>query len=280
MKDLSNKGIIPADRLSDWQSWSPGELQTGPKPPPPEERPFEGLTPEQVRALTESLAPGEARAPVEPLPEPDDIEQAPPAPQLGYPTAAELESIHQEAWQTGHDAGLAAGEAEGRERGLAQGRAEGLAEAQQRFADAWAPLANLAASFSGALGSLESELAEDLLALAVKLAERLVAAHLAVDPRAIEPLLREALAALPSTLTQGRLRVNPQDLEVARAFLQQERPETLWQWVDDPSVPRGGCLLETPSLSQALTQPVRLAAMARALGLAEEAGDDDGDDTV
>ncbi|BEV71701.1 MULTISPECIES: flagellar assembly protein FliH [unclassified Paludibacterium] len=270
MKDLSSKGIIPADKLGGWQSWSPAELLTPPAPPEPV---FDGLTVAQVEALTASLAPQD-RPPVEPLPEPEDTEETPPAPQLGYPTAAELESIHQEAWQAGHDAGLAAGTAQGHEAGLAEGRAQGLAEVQQRFAEAWTPLQQLASGFSDALAGLEEQLSADVLALAVRLAERLVAAHLAADPRAIEPLLREALAALPPTLAQGRLRVNPQDLEVARAFLQQERPETIWQWVEDAEVPRGGCLLETPSLRQVLTHPARLAAMTRALGLTEEPQDD------
>ena len=114
---------------------------------------------------------------------------------------------------------------------------------------------------------MELELSGDLLALSVTLAERLVAAHLAVDAKAIEPLLREALAALPATLAQGRLRVNPLDLEVARTFLEQERPETVWQWIADDKIARGGCLLETPSLRQDLTLPSRMRAVSVALGL-------------
>lgn len=266
MKDLSSKGIIPADQLPEWRSWAPGELEQEPV--------FEGLSPEQVMALSAALGAPQApeRAPVEPLPEPEDRDEAPPAQQLGYPTAAELETIHQEAWQGGHDAGLAAGLEEGRARGLEEGRAQGLEEARQRFAEAWQPLQSIAGEFSRELAALEQELSGALLALSVQLAERLVAAHLAADPAAIEPLLREALGALPATLAQGRLRVHPQDLEVARAFLGQERPETAWQWIEDPSVARGGCLLETPSLRQDLTLPSRMHALSRALGLEE--GDD------
>jgi flagellar assembly protein FliH len=265
MKDLSNKAIIPADQLRDWHTWAPEELEKQ------KEEGFQGLTPEQVLALTAAL--GEPHSAVEPLPEPEDIDEGPPPPQLGYPTAAELETIHQEAWQGGHDAGLAAGLDEGRVRGLEEGRAQGLEEARQRFSEAWQPLQSLAGEFSCGLNALENELAQSLLDLSVRLAERLVSAHLAADPAAIEPLLREALASLPATLAQGRLRVNPLDVEVARAFLGQERPETVWQWIEDPAVARGGCLLETPSLSQDLTLPSRMRALSRALGL-EEGGDE------
>lgn len=269
MKDLSNKGIISADQLDQWSAWSPGELE-------PPTAPLNGLTVAQIEALT-AAAGLEASAPQgnDPLPVPDD-EEPPPAQQLGYPTAAELETIHQEAWQTGHDAGLASGLeqglAQGLEQGLAQGLEQGLNESRQRFAEAWAPLATLSEQFSQSVHSLESELSGALLSLATHLAERLVAAHLAANVRAIEPLLREALAALPATLAQGRLRVNPQDLEVARTFLGQERPETAWQWIEDPAVARGGCLLETPSLRQDLTLASRMQSMSKALGL--ESDDD------
>lgn len=268
MKDLSSKGIISADQLDQWSAWSPGELE-------PPTAPLNGLTVAQIEALT-AAAGLEAPAPQgnDPLPVPED--EQPPAQQLGYPTAAELETIHQEAWQTGHDTGLASGLEQGLkqglEQGLAQGREQGLSESRQRFADAWAPLATLSEQFSQSVQSLESELSGSLLSLAVHLAERLVAAHLAADPHAIEPLLREALAALPATLAQGRLRVNPQDLEVARTFLEQERPETVWQWIEDPALARGGCLLETPSLRQDLTLPSRMQSMSKALGL--ESGED------
>jgi flagellar assembly protein FliH len=252
MKDLSNKGIIPADQLDQWRSWSPGELET----------PLSGLSAAQMEALSAAGGQGGDETP----------EEGEPAREHGYPTAAELEAIHQEAWQAGHDAGLASGQEAGREQGLAQGQAEGRASAEQRFKDAWQPLQTLAGHFSQQLQNYEIQMSGEVLSFAVKLAERLVAAHLAVDARAIEPLLREALSALPSSLAQGRLRVNPQDLAVAREFLQLERPETVWQWVEDPAVARGGCLLETPALRLNLTLPSRMRAIGAALGLE---GDDD-----
>ena len=261
MKVLSNKGIIPADQLADWQAWSPCELGKSPV--------FAGLTAAQAEALTQSLTLAE-RAPVEPLPEPEDRDEtAPPTSPLGYPTAAELETIHQEAWQGGYEAGVTAGHAEGFASGQAAGHEQGLQQVQEEFNGAWAPLQAMAGAFSDALAGLEQELSASLLALALKLAERLAASHLAQDPRAIEPLLAEALASLPTTLAQGRLRVNPLDLAVARQFLQQERPETVWQWIEDSAVARGGCLLDTPSMRQDLTLPARLRAMSTALGLPE-----------
>jgi flagellar assembly protein FliH len=265
MKDLSNKGIIPADQLGQWSAWSPAELAAPLSP-------LNGLTVAQIEALSAAAGQGSAAAETDLSPEAVEEDQ-PPAAQMGYPTAAELEAIHQDAWQAGHDAGQAAGQEQGHAQGLEQGYAEGLAQARERFEAAWAPLSELSRQFSLSIKAFETELSADLLAFSVKIAERLVAGHLAVDPRAIEPLLREALASLPATLAQGRLRVHPQDLEVARNFLELERPETAWQWIEDAEIPRGGCLLETPSLRQDLTLPARMQAMLQALGVETETKD-------
>jgi flagellar assembly protein FliH len=272
MKDLSNKGIIPADQLDQWTAWSPGELALPLSP-------LNGLTVAQIEALSAAAGQGDAGCSEDSSSAGGD-EDEPPASQMGYPTAAELETIHQEAWQAGHDAGLAAGQEEGRAQGLEQGYAEGLAEARERFDAAWAPLSELSRQFSLSIQSVEAELSADLLAFSIKIAERLVAAHLAVDARAIEPLLRQALGSLPATLAQGRLRVHPQDLEVARTFLEQERPETSWQWVEDAEIPRGGCLLETPSLRQDLTLPARMHAMLQALGVEEDVSPGNADESI
>ncbi|WP_028534010.1 FliH/SctL family protein [Paludibacterium yongneupense] len=247
---MSNKGIIPASEQDGWRVWQPGEIESG----------IPGLSAEQLAAL--SAAAGQSGSD-DAAGEAADL----PPQQLGYPTAAELEAIHQDAWQTGHDAGSEAGFAEGHAAGLLSGREQGRAEALEQFSVAWQPLAQLAQNFAAGLDAFEARLSGDLLALALELAERMVAAHIEYNPHAIEALLREALASVPSTLARGRLRVNPADLEVAQVFLEQERPQTQWQWVADESIARGGCLLDSPNLALDLTLATRSAALRSALGL-------------
>ncbi|GGY11016.1 flagellar assembly protein FliH [Paludibacterium paludis] len=283
MKDSSNKTIIPAGELEDWQSWQPRELLPS----------LATLTPGDLArlvvkargpmvspaSLEERLQSGALPEPepevfhVEPMPEPLSSEEPEPEPPA-YPTAAELEAIHQDAWQSGYQAGHEAGLVTGKEEGLALGLAEGREAARETFQAAWEPLRQLSGEFAASLSRLEEALAPELLTLALTFAERLVGEHLACRPNAIEAMLREALASLPATLAQGRLRVNPADLEVARNFLETETPETMWQWIEDPAIERGGCLLETPQLRLDLTLASRKAELLAALpgGTDDDAG--------
>ncbi|WP_434654848.1 FliH/SctL family protein [Chromobacterium violaceum] len=286
MKASSSNGpIIPGEELESWSSWSPASLDGF----------TQALSPAQLVAMAQMRRPGLSLAeriaasepPVAPVPlaeaealaeqaeavaaEPEEEAQA-----LGYPTAAELEAIHQEAWQTGHEAGLEAGRAEGFEQGLQAGREQGaaqaLAEQLPKLEEAWQALRDMGGDFSGELARLEQDLARDVLQLAWALAQKLLQQKLERDEQALLPLLQAALAELPSTLANARLRVNPADLAVAREFLQQETPETAWQWVEDAQVRRGGCVIDASSVRLDMTLETRLAAMSRALGL--EDGDE------
>ncbi|PXX50676.1 flagellar assembly protein FliH [Aquitalea magnusonii] len=188
---------------------------------------------------------------------------------VGYPTASELEAIHQEAWQTGYDEGVQAGHAEGLARGMQQGHDQ----ASEQFAQLWAPLQELSGNFARELARVEEELSGALLQLALQLAERLAGEHIAHSDTAIVAQLRQVLGELPANLSQARLRVNPADLAAAREFLQQETPETQWQWIEDAHIQRGGCIIDTSSLQLDLRLASRLAALSSALGL--DAAQDD-----
>lgn len=287
MKASSSNGpIISCEDLESWSSWSPASLDGF----------TQALSPAQLVAMAQMRRPGASLAeriaasesePSAPIPlaeaealaeqaEAETEEAEPEAPALGYPTAAELEAIHQEAWQAGHDAGLEAGRTEGFEQGLQAGREQGEADARAehlpRLEQAWQALSEMGASFSSELAQMEQALSQDVLRLAWGLAQKLVQQKIDQDEQVLLPLLQAALAELPSTLSSARLRVNPADLAAARDFLRQETPETAWQWVEDPQMRRGGCVIDASSVRLDMALETRLAALSRALGL--EDGDE------
>ncbi|MCS3803596.1 flagellar assembly protein FliH [Chromobacterium alkanivorans] len=275
MKVSSSNPIIPGEELEGWSSWSPNALDGL----------SQKLTPVQLMELAQQRRRQKELAQAEPAAEatPAEPEEAADAAEgervvSGYPTAAELEAIHQEAWQSGHEAGEEAGRAAGYQEGLTAGREQGLAEVraeqEARFAAAWQPLQGLANELAQQISRFETELSADWLALALELAGQLSHGLARQNPLLIQELLREALDDLPATLAQARLRLNPADLEVAREFLAQETPETQWQWIEDPEVERGGCVIDTAALRLDLTMSTRIAAMRKALGMDDEPATD------
>ncbi|AXT47078.1 MULTISPECIES: flagellar assembly protein FliH [Chromobacterium] len=271
MKVSSSNPIIPGEELEGWSSWSPNALDGL----------TQRLTPVQLMELAQQRRRQQEQAQAESAVEPASAEGGEAAEAAdgeravsGYPTAAELEAIHQEAWQSGHEAGLEAGRAAGYQEGLTAGREQGLAEVraeqEARFAEAWQPLQQLAEGLAQQISRFETELSADWLALALELAGQLSHGLARQNPLLIQELLREALDDLPATLAQARLRLNPADLEVAREFLAQETPETQWQWIEDPEVERGGCVIDTAALRLDLTMGTRIAAMRKALGMDDE----------
>ena len=268
-KALSNNPIIPGEQLQGWSSWTPAELiQDDGEFSPNQLAGLDALRRHLEQAPTVAAAElAEGQAAAEPGSETVPETEAPAA--SGYPTASELEAIHQEAWQTGYDEGAQAGHAEGLSMGLQQGHDQAVAQ----FTQLWTPMQDLAANFSREISRVEEELSGTLLTLAMQLAERLAGEHLAQSDTAIIAQLRQVLGELPATMSQARLRVNPADLAAVRQFLQQETPETQWQWIEDPHIQRGGCIIDTAALQLDLRLASRLAALRSAMGLDAERND-------
>ncbi|GHD76821.1 FliH/SctL family protein [Vogesella fluminis] len=263
---MSNSNVIPAESLGQWRSWIMGELgsaaaapETAPPEsvaaaPQPEEPPIEGAL----------LIMAEESQAAEPL---DAVAAA------AYPTAAELEAIHQEAWQTGYDAGLRAGMQAGEERGRAEGAERALLEAQQQFQQYWQPLSALQQSFEQELSQLGAQLSQEVLALAVSFAEKVIGEVVRHDPAVLRSLLTEVLDTLADSVAQVRVQAHPDELATLQAFLGEQYPQWRMQWQADATLTRGGCRIETPSASIDLTLESRLQLLRKGLGLTDEHAD-------
>ncbi|TIC81423.1 FliH/SctL family protein [Crenobacter intestini] len=279
---MSSNPIIGADELGAWQRWTMGELGGAGRGKAVQGAPqdaralLSGVSAEAlVRALDGAAAavavPDAPQAPVE-TPEPVLAEAAP---AVGYPTAAELEAIHQEAWQAGfeagHGEGAAAGRAEGEQQGLEQGLAEGQrqaeAQAAERFAAMWAPLQATLDDWSDGLAALQGTLAPQLAALALEIGQRLAGEQLQADPQALGRLVDEALAPLSSELARLTVRVHPDDAAHLESFLSQNYPQLAVRWQGDASLARGGCVIDAPVVRLDLSLETRTAQLREALGL-------------
>jgi flagellar biosynthesis/type III secretory pathway protein FliH len=134
-----------------------------------------------------------------------------------------------------------------RREGVEAGRQEGLAQVTELLERA------------RAAASAHADAAEgDLRTLAVRIAEKILARELALSPAAVVDVVRAALAAAAHR-TPLVVRVHPDDVAAVRAA----RPEL--DVHADPSIGRGGCLVDTEVGTIDARLDVQLAAIERAL---------------
>jgi flagellar assembly protein FliH len=186
------------------------------------------------REAAEAAAAAAARA-FEPPP--------PPQPTIELPTAEELEAIRAAAREEGYAEGLDAGQAEGRAAGYEEGLALGRAEA----ADELEHLRELATTFGDAVTQADETISNDVLELALHLARGMVRTAFDVKPDLIIPVVREAIDYLPNLQQPALLMLHPEDALIVKSGIGHELDKSGWRVVEDESIARGGCRVDTAS---------------------------------
>jgi flagellar assembly protein FliH len=156
-----------------------------------------------------------------------------------------------------------------------EGFTQGLNDAAARMADAVTALEGLMAAVGAELDALPDVLSEETTAVALEVAARIVRAELTVNPDRVLDVVR---GAVRRATERERLlvHVNPVDLDLVR----QAAPELMVRIggiqrldvVDDPRIPAGGCVVETPAGDVDARLGVQLQRLAEALA---SGGDDD-----
>jgi flagellar assembly protein FliH len=176
------------------------------------------------------------------------------------PTAEEIEAIraaaHAEGLAAGHEEGkkegFEQGLAEGKEAGLAQGieegTAQGLATGEQQSEENLAAWTSLLESLQNPVASVDKELEQELVLLAVSLAKGVIRSEVKTNSDLIFQALREGLKALPIQEKFYQIHLNPSDIElVNNHFSAEEIAQHNWQLVESPELSAGGCEVITQS---------------------------------
>ena len=173
-----------------------------------------------------------------------------------------------------------------RESGYERGRSEGLAaaaaEIAQRIADLESRrqlLDGLARQLSAPLERCDEETAEEMARLALTVGAQLARRELALDPRQVIAIIRECLPSLPSATREVRIHMHPLDAAVLCRELDGSVEGAAWSLVEDPTVARGGCRIETEA-SRIDAQIGSRVAAAIASVLGDERGDPGGGDPL
>jgi len=180
------------------------------------------------------------------------------APSPDYPTDEELAAIREQARQEAYDAGFKAGH----EEGMAQALDEQRAATDQ----ALAPVREIADNFSAALREADQAISNEVLELALHLAKGMLKTALRVKPELILPVVREAIEYLPVLQQPALLILNPEDAAVVRESIAEELDKGGWRVIDDATIERGGCKVDTASNQIDATVQSRWQRLSLALG--------------
>jgi flagellar assembly protein FliH len=161
------------------------------------------------------------------------VEEAPPP--IPLPTEQELAAIREAARAEGFAQGRAAGHAEG----LASGRQDAAGELQR--------LRSIADAYGQAVARADETIANDVLELALHLARGMVRTAFDVKPDLILPVVREAIDYLPNLQQPALLMLHPEDALIVKSGIGHELDKTGWRIVEDESMARGGCRVDTAS---------------------------------
>lgn len=152
------------------------------------------------------------------------------------------------AKEQGHREGMAKGLAEGRAKGEAEGHAAALAATRARLAEIEARWMAGAAEFEVARERMLGEARQDVLRLAIQIAERVIKGRIETDPKVATAQLESVLSMImrPSKLT---IAINPEDEPVLRealpAMMTRFSAAEHMELAMDPGLPRGSCVART-----------------------------------
>jgi flagellar assembly protein FliH len=175
-----------------------------------------------------------------------------------FPTAEALEHIHQEAWQEGYNLG----QEEGKKAGFEAGRQDGEKYARQ--------LRHLAEALETDRLRQDEEVAQEILALAIAVAQQMVGATLSVKPELILSTIREALLSLPTLSGHHRVVVHPDNAQMVREWLDQEHNHLSWKIVEDNQLESGGFKFESAHSELDASMQTRWREIVECLGASAE----------
>jgi len=176
----------------------------------------------------------------------DEKADAEVGPAVVLPTAEEIENIQRQASREGYSAGYQEG--------------KGKVDAEL------ARLVQMMSALDGALQRLDEEMSQSLLSLALDISKQMLRESLRAKPELVLPVIRAAVGGLPQANQHPHLKLHPDDAALVRSLMEDELSHFHWKLIEDGSVERGGCRVETTSSEVDATLENRWKRMLAALG--------------
>jgi len=176
-------------------------------------------------------------------------------------TAEELQSIKDQAYTEGFE----------------NGRRDGLASAQTEIDRKNALLDNMVSQLVEPLQQCGQQTQKELLELAFAISRQIVRRELKQDPTQLIAIIRDALKLLPIGAKNIQILLHPEDASIVREVLSidQNNPDSTWRLVEEPSMERGGCLLQTDNSKVDASVDRQIAVLFSRIAGGQRAGEDD-----
>lgn len=186
------------------------------------------------------------------------IEEEPPAPTL---TVEEIEAIQKQAQAEG----FALGKQEGYQAGFVEGSKKGYDENVHLIEVRTTQLVTLLESLSQPFKLLDEQVEQALADLSVKIAKQILHREIELDSGQVIAAVKAAVAALPMASQKVTLYLHPEDAELVRFNLGLDETPSTWVIVEDASITRGGCKVDTEVSHVDATIESRLDAVLETL---------------
>lgn len=144
--------------------------------------------------------------------------------------------IFQQAKEDGLAEGYKVGHTDGYEAGKKEAEAEVITEVEK--------LQALLSNLEQNLQLIDQQISEDLLALALDLAKKMISQALKIRPEIIVPIVQEAIRCLPSTTQHPHLFLHPDDAKLIRQYMADQISQDHWEIRENDQLSRGGCQIE------------------------------------
>jgi flagellar assembly protein FliH len=180
-----------------------------------------------------------------------DIDSGKKKPEKNLVTAEEIESLQKQAY----------------EEGFRKGEQDGLQAGQKQIMERVNAFNQMMNALSTPIKQVDEEVSDQIVKLAITIAQQLVRREIKTDPGQIIAVVRDAVKELPVTARAVSVHLQPDDAELVRQSLSVNDSDKTWKVVEDPVLTRGGCKIVTENSQIDVTVEKQLAEIvSRLLG--------------
>lgn len=130
-------------------------------------------------------------------------------------------------------------------KGFEVGRWEGLQEGHKKIEEQVGQLKQLITALTRPFAQLNQDIENELVLLAASIAEQIVQQEISVNPQLIELAVQQAAGAIATADREVHLHVHPEDAALLRANMEDSAASQSWRLVEDNSIRRGDCRVES-----------------------------------